>query len=360
MTTRRWGFKASRAGVTIGSDPAALICIEDASLSGEHAQICLLDSGDVGLVTMGRTYLLIGQGDRSNGPVPLAKDTVMKLGACSLQVGYAVAQGRPTRASFAPPSHVSRLPQVSETCAVRGVVVGGAASGAAADVPSRRRLSRADTACYICFEESEDDPVGNPIVTQPCSCAKRVHRACLSRWISARGSRLCSICKARLPIDFTVEPPYIVLQASRAARARDGGGGWAGIAPTAVPPLSQVVRHMRGLSWAGEREYIVSFMLRPGGSIVVGSGAECDLVLPDPSLSRTHSRISFRPHSQPQPPQPGSGRALPVAPAAPVAGGTFFLEDLQARPVLKEGGLSVLHIDLPPSSAACRAARGAT
>ena len=89
---------------------------------------------------------------------------------------------------------------------------------------------------------------------------------------------------------------------------------------------------MRGLSWAGEREYIVSFMLRPGGSIVVGSGAECDLVLPDPSLSRTHSRISFRPHSQPQPPQPGSARALQIAAAAaPVTGGTFYLEDLQVR-----------------------------
>ena len=87
---------------------------------------------------------------------------------------------------------------------------------------------------------------------------------------------------------------------------------------------------MRGLSWAGEREYIVSFVHRPTGSIIVGSGAECDLVLPDPSLSRTHSRISFRPHSQPQPPQPGSGRSLAQQlAAAPLPGGTFYLEDLQ-------------------------------
>ena len=209
VTTKRWGFKASRAGVTIGSDPGASICIDDASLSGEHAQICLTDSGDVGVVTLGRTYLLIGQGDRSAGPVPLAKDTVMKLGACSLQV----QRGREAtgRAPRRPRTLARVLPaQVSETCALRGVVSGGA--GGAPPSQPKRRPSRADVACYICFEETEEDPAGNPLVTQPCACAKRVHRGCLARWISARGSRLCSICKARLPIDFTVEPPYIVVQ----------------------------------------------------------------------------------------------------------------------------------------------------
>ncbi len=54
----------------------------------------------------------------------------------------------------------------------------------------------------------------------------------------------------------------------------------------------QVVRHMRGLHWQGEREYVLSFSDRP--SVTIGSGPDCDLCLPDPSLSRTHSRIDFK------------------------------------------------------------------
>lgn len=378
VTTKRWGFKASRAGVTIGSDPGASICIDDASLSGEHAQICLTDSGDVGVVTLGRTYLLIGQGDRSAGPVPLAKDTVMKLGACSLQVRRLAR--RATRLPR-PIAHISPA-QVSETCALRGVVSGGA--GGPPPTQPRRRPSRADVACYICFEETEEDPVGNPLVTQPCACAKRVHRGCLARWISARGSRLCSICKARLPIDFTVEPPYIVVQVGACGDARgargDARGARRGLGAAAEeswldetdtclffllpshfspPPFSGRAPHARplvgrrarvhrvlrapphGLHHRGQRRRVRPRAARPVALThalahliqVRGWGeGRCDLVLPDPSLSRTHSRISFRPHSQPQPPQPGSGRSLTTQlAAAPLPGGTFYLEDLQVR-----------------------------
>lgn len=119
--------------------------------------------------------------------------------------------------------------------------------------------------CYICFDDSNEP--GNELVNSPCSCAKLVHRSCLSKWIATKGSRLCSICKSKLPIDFTVDAPYLVLQ---------------------------VVRHMRGLHWSGEREYIISFNQQRNNVVTVGSGHDCDLNLPDPSLSRCHSRIVFR------------------------------------------------------------------
>ena len=64
--------------------------------------------------------------------------------------------------------------------------------------------------CYICFDDTST--TGNELVPSPCSCKKYVHRQCLSKWISTKGSRLCSICKSKLPIDFTVEAPFIVLQ----------------------------------------------------------------------------------------------------------------------------------------------------
>jgi len=76
----------------------------------------------------------------------------------------------------------------------------------------------------------------------------------------------------------------------------------------------QVVRHMRGLHWTGEREYVVGFGSAPLGgaavaaasgggvqqwnpgyveNIIIGSGQECHLALPDPSLSRRHSCLSY-------------------------------------------------------------------
>ena len=51
---------------------------------------------------------------------------------------------------------------------------------------------------------------------------------------------------------------------------------------------------MRGLHWSGEREYIISFNQRPTNFVTIGFGADCDLCLPDPSLSRTHSRIEYK------------------------------------------------------------------
>ena len=121
----------------------------------------------------------------------------------------------------------------------------------------------------------------------PCPCGSAVHAACLRKWIASKGSRQCSICRNKLPIEFAANPPYLVLQ---------------------------VVRHMRGLHWSGEREYVVGFGSAPLGgaalaaasgdsvqqwnpgyveNIVIGSGHECHLALPDPSLSRRHACLSY-------------------------------------------------------------------
>jgi len=191
----------------------------------------------VALEAAGRVYLLIGQGDRSNGPAAIERDQVVKMGACSLQVADTCVEARPGGG-------------------------GGAAGGADA---SRARAS-GDTMCYICFDDSTD--AGNVLMASPCTCGKLVHRACLQRWIATKGSRLCSICKAKLPVDVTMDPPYIVLQ---------------------------VVRHMRGLHWSGEREYIISFTPATGHAVTVGTGVDCDVTLPDPSLSRRHARIAYAP-----------------------------------------------------------------
>jgi hypothetical protein len=45
---------------------------------------------------------------------------------------------------------------------------------------------------------------------------------------------------------------------------------------------------------AGEREYIISFSAASGNVITVGSG-DCDVALPDPSLSRVHAKIAYHP-----------------------------------------------------------------
>jgi hypothetical protein len=145
-----------------------------------------------------------------------------------------------------------------------------------------------DNVCYICVDSGDaageppaatdaaaaaepDAPPGESataLVPSQCACRKLVHRSCLKRWIATRGSRLCSICKAKLPVDFTCDPPYVTLQ---------------------------VVRHMRGLHWAGEREYVANFAPGSGHSdgVTLGSWHDCALVLPDPSLSRLHARLHF-------------------------------------------------------------------
>ncbi len=69
-------------------------------------------------------------------------------------------------------------------------------------------------------------------------------------------------------MECTVEPPYLVMQ---------------------------VVRHMRGLRWDGDHEFIISFSsgTRAAQAVTIGKGSDCDVILPDPSLSRVHARVAF-------------------------------------------------------------------
>lgn len=224
IKNKKASFTVTRAGTVIGTTGADVV-IDDSYLSPDHCVIRINEAGNVELVATNRTYWLIGQGMRTTGMHKLEVDQVVKMGACSLQV---------TETRVGP---TDRTPDKL-----------AADSTATSDV------------CYICFDDSSE----SALVPSPCTCHKLVHRECLGQWIATRGSRLCSICKDKLPIDFTVDPPYVVLQ---------------------------VVRHMRGLHWSGEREYIISYSQRMSNVVTVGSGQDCDLNLPDPSLSRVHARI---------------------------------------------------------------------
>ena len=87
-----------------------------------------------------------------------------------------------------------------------------------------------------------------------------------------RFTLLRDACKGRLPLAFTVDPPYLV---------------------------ATVVRHVRGLHWGGEREYVISFARRPGPcpAVTLGSGPDADLCQPRrvrrrllPALRRVRNR----------------------------------------------------------------------
>lgn len=270
VSKKHWAFRASKAGVVIGSDKACGISILDSNLGGSHARIFLNDEGSVTLESNGRVYLLIGQGARSNGPVTLEKDQVVKMGACSMMVADTCVE---RKLPLAPAAAARYVPHACVVCCCcRCAVTCCNWSGWVGSVSCHSRASHllflavsrnlcsplrcccvvcsllhvcivfvshpfpcvcaspsccrgagaTDCMCYICFDDTSEPE--NLLVSSPCVCGKLVHRLCLQRWIATKGSRLCSICKGKLPIDYTMDPPYVVLQ---------------------------VVRHMRGLHWSG-------------------------------------------------------------------------------------------------------------
>jgi hypothetical protein len=151
--------------------------------------------------------------------------------------------------------------------------------------------------CYICWEGDNSGPVleldengerraggesGNPLIVSPCACSgssKYVHLECLHHWIEryiimfhgitplngtvSTGSGICSVCKSPFPDHFEARPPFIKLR---------------------------VVRHQRGVTWTSQRHFLVSFA---GKNRVVIGKRNCDLVLPDPSVSKVHACIEF-------------------------------------------------------------------
>lgn len=170
MVKGTWAFPASKEGVVLGrgnADGSATsttsqgVCmIQDPSIAAEHARVSLTDDGTgVALVSTGRCYMLIGQGARFRlAPQTLAKGSVLKMGACSLQVTDLCLQQR-------------------ERDTYKHTPGPGASS---------------DNQCYICFDDTADE-VGNPLEPSPCVCSKMVHRQCLSKWIATKGSRCCSV-----------------------------------------------------------------------------------------------------------------------------------------------------------------------
>ena len=194
--------------------------------------------------TAGRAYHLLPP---AAGPFPLSVGQTLKLGACSLNVEYlaGVATG--------------------SSAAARGA--GGRAVPRPSPIPAS---ALAEAACYICLEGPEGDGAegADPLTNSLCQCAKPVHASCLHRWVTSRRSRECSICKSLLPMSWlrtVVSPPFAVLR---------------------------VVRHVRGLRWGGQREYIVSFAQRGAATIGHQYDAASDVGLPDHSISRQHAQLA--------------------------------------------------------------------
>lgn len=123
-----------------------------------------------------------------------------------------------------------------------------------------------DPVCYVCFDtHSEQD--NDPLLYSPCKCKSPVHRLCLRAWMDKsvpRSTPVCSICRARVPYDFGVIAPYLVLQ---------------------------VTRHMKDLVWDSDREFLVPFSDKPDRTVSLGTDAGCDVKLIDPSVSAHHCSI---------------------------------------------------------------------
>lgn len=123
-----------------------------------------------------------------------------------------------------------------------------------------------DPVCYVCFDtHSEQD--NDPLLYSPCKCRSPVHRLCLRAWMDKsvpRSTPVCSICRARVPYDFGVIAPYLVLQ---------------------------VTRHMKDLVWDSDREFLVPFSDKPDRTVSLGTDSSCDVKLIDPSVSAHHCSI---------------------------------------------------------------------
>ena len=250
VSNRSWRIRASTSGVTLGgaalvtgpasasatesaavtwiSRPAPLsiraplaatqpdgrtdriVTVDDVAILPEHLTIALRPSerGSTAALSFncpgGRAYFQVSAGSQ---PLPIERDTVIKFGACSLQV--------------------SDLCSGLETPEERRAAFLQTRAGGQPPSTTPIREGTRDDSCYICFETGDGEGGVDPIIPSPCICAKAVHRSCLQRWIMTRQTRTCSICRGSLPLDMTVTSPFAVLT---------------------------VVRHVRGLHWQGQKE----------------------------------------------------------------------------------------------------------
>ena len=226
--------------------PVLYIKTQDSSLLPNHVTLGknLTGSALSLFSTGGRAYYSLRP---ANGPFPLGTSSTVKMGACSLALEF-----------FNPHSAASS----------------GGGPGAARLVAEGARVTPIPQGalhenCYFCLEGGED--ANDPLINSFCRCAKPVHSTCLHRWITSRQTRECTICKDALPLAWLkhiVKPPFVVLR---------------------------VVRHIRGLRWGGQREYIISFHSK--ASATMGCHRHynaADMGLPDYSMARTHARLSHR------------------------------------------------------------------
>jgi hypothetical protein len=125
VNSRRWGFRASPDGVTLGTSKDCGINVPDNNLTPLHGRIFLNAEGRVAFDPLSRVYLLIGQGERSNGPVALERGQVVKLGACSLEVSDTCATSA---------DHEARMRRVQSAAAASAAKVSGRGSGVSSAV----------------------------------------------------------------------------------------------------------------------------------------------------------------------------------------------------------------------------------
>jgi len=125
VNSRRWGFRASPDGVTLGTSKDCGINVPDNNLTPLHGRIFLNAEGRVAFDPLSRVYLLIGQGERSNGPVALERGQVVKLGACSLEVSDTCATAV---------DHEARMRRVQSAAAAAAAKASGRGSGVSSAV----------------------------------------------------------------------------------------------------------------------------------------------------------------------------------------------------------------------------------
>lgn len=208
VVRRRWGFRASTAGVLLGKNSMCGISLPDPNLSDCHARIFLNADGQVAFEPISRVYLLIGQGDRSNGPVALERGQVVKLGACSLEVSEAVATAAEHAARMkARSGAASGAASGSSKAAVGAAGIINAASGAGAQADgtsgmsgasARNRSSHASRASRASADADGDgdeaDGDGTVRDSPPEEEEEDEPPVPEAQWREARSDRVCYIC----------------------------------------------------------------------------------------------------------------------------------------------------------------------
>ncbi|KAA0158200.1 hypothetical protein FNF27_02248 [Cafeteria roenbergensis] len=319
VTEQRFLFDASAGRrFSVGALASNDVVVTDPNVQAKQAFLEVLPGGVVRFIAAARSYQMLSPPDAlGSSGLELCEGQVIKMGACSVQV-MAIQLPPSEKDEDKDPEIVSESSSCRSEPRAAAAAAGGtvdltrpempqtriSAAGRSSPIPpsaatrcnggeiSEARCSTAedaakselgdDTSCFICMCGSSAEM---PLMPSPCSCRARVHRACLRRWVESKGSRSCSICKTKLPFSATVDAPYLVFQ---------------------------VIRHMRGLQWNGEREYILSFFERAATAgrarVVVGSHGSCGIRLPDPSMSKQHAEVSYDSEAR-----------------------TFFLSDLKSR-----------------------------